>query len=264
MKHTESGQLRLWLIRTPFVLPFLTFASILVIWELATQLLNVPTYVLPAPSRILTGFSAIPGSRWLEHIWATLRVALVGYAVAIAVSLPIAIMLAKSRLINRAIYPLLVVIQSIPVVAIAPIIIVVLGTDDAPRIVITFMIAFFPLVVSMSTGLMSTPPELLELSRSMKATLWREISQIRLPYAIPYIFSGLKISITLAVIGAVVSEFVAADKGLGFFIQFSTSLFKLPQAWAGLALLICLSLLLFQAVNLVQRIVFPWSLPLEK
>lgn len=256
--------LRLWLIKTPLVLPLITFTTILMVWELATKLFDVPTYVLPAPSRIVSGFDAVNRARWLEHIWATLRVALIGYVVAIAISLPIAIMLAKSKLINRAIYPLLVVIQSVPVVAIAPIIIVVLGTDDAPRVVITFMISFFPLVVSMSTGLMATPPELLELSRSMKATVWREVSHIRLPYAVPYIFSGLKISITLAVIGAVVSEFVAADKGIGYFIQFSTSMFKLPQAWAGLALLIALSLLLFQTVNLTQRIFFPWSLPRDR
>lgn len=262
--QTKPDRILSWLIRTPLILPLLTFAFILLAWELGTKLFNVPTYVLPPPTRILQGFDAVSGARWLEHIWATLRVALLGYFVAIAVSLPIAIALAKSRLMSRAIYPLLVVIQSVPVVAVAPIIIVVLGTDDAPRVVITFMISFFPLVVSMTTGLMATPVELLELSRSMKATAWREISHIRLPYAVPHIFSGLKISITLAVIGSVVAEFVAAEKGIGFFIQFSTSMFKLPQAWAGLIVLICMSLLLFQLVNMTQRIFFSWSLPKEK
>jgi NitT/TauT family transport system permease protein len=261
-KPGTNGRLHRWLLHTP-LLPLLTFASIILLWELGTRLLNVPTYVLPAPSRIVQGFNAIPATRWLEHIWSTLRVALIGFLASITVSLPIAIALAKSRLISRAVYPILVVIQSVPVVAVAPIIIVVLGTDDAPRIVITFMISFFPLVVSMTTGLMATPPELVELSRSLRASAWREVSQIRLPYAIPYVFSGLKISITLAVIGAVVAEFVAAEKGLGYFIQFSTSMFKLPQAWAGLLVLITLSLLLFQLVTLIQRVFFRWSLPLE-
>lgn len=247
----------------PGGLPLLTFAVILLSWEFGTRLFQVPSYLLPAPTRILGGYGAVDFGRWLEHVWATLRVALVGYGVAIAVSLPIAIGLAKSKLLSRAIYPLLVVIQSVPVVAVAPIIIVVLGTDDAPRIVITFMISFFPLVVSMTTGLMATPPELIELSRSLRAPMWREISQIRLPYATPYIFSGLKISITLAVIGSVVSEFVAAEKGLGYFIQFSTSMFKLPQAWAGLIVLIAMSLSLFQIVSTVQKLFFPWSLPKE-
>lgn len=157
-----------------------------------------------------------------------------GFIASILVALPIAVGLAKSRFLSRALYPLLVVIQSVPVIAVAPIIIVVLGTDDAPRVVITFMISFFPLVVSMTTGLTATPPELIELSRSLRAPVPRESTQIRLPHSIPYIFSGLKISITLAVIGAVVSEVVAADKGIGYFILFSTSMFKLPQARAGL------------------------------
>jgi len=257
-----TKHVRNWWFQTP-LLPLLTFAVLLLIWEFGTRLFNVPTYVLPAPSRILQGFNAIPSGRWLEHIWSTLRVALIGYTVSVLVSLPIAIGLAKSKIISRVVYPLLVVIQSVPVVAVAPIIIVVLGTDDAPRVVITFMISFFPLVVSMTTGLMATPPELLELSRSLRASAWREVSQIRLPYAIPYVFSGLKISITLAVIGAVVAEFVAAEKGLGYFIQFSTSMFKLPQAWAGLLVLITMSLLLFQLVSLIQRVFFRWSLPLE-
>ena len=249
------------LVRMPVVLPLFTFLSVLVLWEVGTRVFAVPSYILPAPSRIATGFGAVDLPRWIAHIWATLRVALMGYGAAILISLPIAIGLAKSKLLSRALYPLLVVIQSVPVVAVAPIIIVVLGTNDAPRVVITFMISFFPLVVSMTTGLMATPPELIELSRSLRAPQHREITQIRLPYATPYIFSGLKISITLAVIGAVVSEFVAAEKGIGYFIQFSTSMFKLPQAWAGLAILVAMSLVLFQSVSLIQRLFFPWSLP---
>lgn len=252
------------LVAMPAALPLATFATLLILWELSVWVFSIPTFLLPSPTRILEGYGAIEPSRWAEHLWATLRVALVGYAVAIAISLPIAIGLAKSRLLSKAFYPLLVVIQSVPVVAVAPIIIVVLGTDDAPRIVITFMISFFPLVVSMTTGLMATPPELIELSRSLRAPQYRETTQIRLPYAVPYIFSGLKISITLAVIGSVVSEFVAAEVGIGYFIQFSTSLFKLPQAWAGLVLLVALSLTLFQLVSLAQRVVFPWSLPKDR
>ncbi len=246
---------------TPGVLPVATFAAILIVWEAAARAFAIPSFVLPAPTRIAGGFEAVTAGRWIEHIWATLRVALIGFAVSILVALPIAIGLTRSRILSACLYPLLVVIQSTPVVAIAPIIIVVLGSGDAPRIVITFLIAFFPLVVSMTTGLMATPPELIELSRSLRAPVSREFTQIRIPYAVPYIFSGLKISITLAVIGAVVAEFVAAEKGIGYFIQFSTSFFKLPQAWAGLGLLVFISLMLFQSVVLAQRVFFPWSLP---
>ncbi len=249
------------LVRTPGALPILTFVAILLVWEGATRLFGVPSYVLPAPSRIATGFDAVSIERWSTHVWSTLRVALMGYFISIVVALPLAVLLTRSEVVNKALYPILVVIQSTPVVAVAPIIIVVLGSGDAPRVVITFLIAFFPLVVSTATGMLATPRELIELSRSLRAPAWREITQIRLPFAIPYIFSALKISITLAVIGAVVAEFVAADTGLGFFIQFSTSMFRLPEAWAGLGLLVLLSLILFQLVTVAQRAFFPWSLP---
>jgi len=258
---SEPRPLAAKLAAVPGVLPVATLVVLVILWELAARLFQIPSFVLPAPSRIMGGFDAVDTSRWIAHIWATLHIALIGYFVSIAVSLPIAIGLTRSKILSDSLYPLLVIVQSTPVVAVAPIIIVALGTGDLPRVVITFLIAFFPLVVSMTTGLMATPPELIELSRSLRAPTWREFTQIRIPYAIPYIFSGLRISITLSIIGAVVAEFVAAEKGLGFFIQFSTSLFKVPQAWAGLSILVLLSLALFQLVSVVQRIFFPWSLP---
>jgi len=156
---------------------------------------------------------------------------------------------------------MLVVVQSTPVVAVAPIIVVTLGASDLPRVVITFLIAFFPIVVSTVTGLLATPDELVELSRSLRAGRTRAILHVRLPFALPYLFSALKISTTLAVVGAVVAEFVAAEKGLGFFIAFSTSFFKIPQAFAGLVVLVAISLILFRLVGLAQKVLAPWSLP---
>ncbi|WP_163269518.1 ABC transporter permease [Chelativorans alearense] len=251
-------------LHAPGLLPATTFILLLLVWEASCRLFEIPTFVLPAPSRILGGFDSIAVTRWVDHVWATLRVALIGYIASIAIALPIAVLLARSEIMSRAIYPILVVVQSTPVVAVAPIIIVALGSGDLPRVVITCLITFFPLVVSTTTGLMATPPELIELSRSLRAPVIREITQIRFPYAVPYIFSALRISVTLAVIGAVVAEFVAAEKGIGYFIQFSTSMFQVQQAWAGLVVLVLLSLILFQIVTLAQRIWFPWSLPKER
>jgi NitT/TauT family transport system permease protein len=204
---------------------------------------------------------SVPLQVWLGHIWATLRVALMGYLLAIAISVPLAVALASSRLLSRTLYPILIVVQSTPIVAIAPIIIVTLGASDLPRVVITFLIAFFPIVVSTVTGLLSTPDELVELSRSLRAGRAREILHVRLPFALPHLFSALKISSTLAVIGAVVAEFVAAERGLGFFIAFSTSFFKIPNAFAGLVVLVAISLVLFRLVGLAQSFLAPWSLP---
>ena len=241
--------------------PPLAFAALLLVWEAVARLFGIPSFLLPAPSAIVQALLATPLPVWLGHIWATLRVALMGYALAILVSVPLAVGLASSRLLSRTLYPMLVVVQSTPIVAVAPIIVVTLGASDLPRVVITFLIAFFPIVVSTVTGLLATPDELVELSRSLRAGRTREILHVRLPFALPYLFSALKISTTLAVVGAVVAEFVAAEKGLGFFIAFSTSFFKIPQAFAGLVVLVAISLILFRLVALVQRIFAPWSLP---
>ncbi|WP_108258053.1 ABC transporter permease [Mangrovicoccus ximenensis] len=245
----------------PGLATLLTLAGTVAFWEVAVRLFAVPSYLLPAPSAILGTFGVIGWDRWATHIAATLRVALMGFGLSILIAIPLAVLMMRVQILSRTLYPLLVVIQSTPVVAIAPIIIVVLGAGDAPRIVITTLITFFPLVVATATGLAATPPELIELSRSLRAPGFREMTQIRLPFAVPYIFSALKISITLAVIGAVVAEFCAAEAGVGYFIQVSTSLFKLPQAWGGLLVLAAMSLALFQTVILVQRLLFPWSLP---
>jgi NitT/TauT family transport system permease protein len=241
--------------------PPLAFAALLLVWEAAARLFAIPSFLLPAPSAIVQALLATPLAVWLGHIWATLRVALMGYALAILVSVPLAVGLASSRLLSRTLYPMLVVVQSTPVVAVAPIIVVTLGASDLPRVVITFLIAFFPIVVSTVTGLLATPDELVELSRSLRAGRTREILHVRLPFALPYLFSALKISTTLAVVGAVVAEFVAAEKGLGFFIAFSTSFFKIPQAFAGLVVLVAISLILFRLVGLAQKVLAPWSLP---
>jgi len=208
----------------------------------------------------MASFAGLSWQVWLGHIWATFSVAFGGYLAAIVISVPLGAALASSAVLSRALYPILVVVQSTPVVAVAPIIVVLLGTNDLPRIVITFLIAFFPIVVSTVTGLSATPAELIDLSRSLRARGGRQMLHIRLPYALPYIFSALRVSTTLAVIGAVVAEFVAAERGLGYLIFFSTSYFKVPQAFAALAVLVTLSLVLFRAVSAIQQRLFPWSL----
>ncbi|RPH46876.1 MAG: ABC transporter permease [Burkholderiales bacterium] len=244
--------------------PVLAFVAVILAWELACRLVPIPPFVLPAPTAIVRGFAEIGLASWAGHAWATLRVALMGYLLAIAVSVPLAMMLANSRLLTRTLLPMLIVVQSTPIVAIAPIIVVTMGADDLPRVVITFLITFFPIVVSTVTGLHATPPELLELSRSLRATRSRQMLHVRLPFAMPYVFSALKIATTLAVIGAVVGEFVAAEKGLGFLILFSTQFFKIHQAFAALIVLVAISLLLFRIVATAQRRLVPWSLPAER
>jgi len=242
-------------------MPVLAFVAVIAIWELVTRLFQVPSFLLPAPSAIVSALFTLEFGLWAGHIWATIRVALLGYLVAILVSIPLAIGLATSRPLSRTLYPFLIVIQSMPIVAVAPIIVVTLGSGDLPRVLITFLITFFPIVVSTTTGLMATPPELIELSRSLRAGRNREIWHIRLPYAMPHIFSALRVSTTLALIGAVVAEFVSADQGLGYYITLSTSFFRIPAAFSGLVVLVVLSLLFFKLIDFVQHRFASWSLP---
>jgi len=241
--------------------PALFAIAVLLVWEAACRLFTIPAYLLPAPSAIFVAAVTYPASGWLASIWSTLRVSVLGLALACAVAIPLAMVLTASRLLTRTLYPALVVVQSTPVVAVAPIMVVVLGADDLARVAITFLITFFPIVVATATGLAATPDELIELSRSLGATRRREMLQIRLPFAVPYLFAALRIAATLSVIGAVVAEFVAAENGLGYMIAFSTSNFRTARAFAALAVLVGVSLLLFQAVTLTQRYAFGWSLP---
>ena len=175
-------------------------------------------------------------------------------------ALPLAMAITRSRLLSRTLVPWLVVIQSTPIVAIAPIIVVTLGAGVLPRVVITTLISFFPIVIATATGLAAAPPELIELSRSLRATAAREYTQIRMPYAVPHLFGALKVATTLSVIGAVVAEFVAAEKGLGYLILFSTSSFKVPVAFAALGILVACSLLFYLLIGWLQGRLFPWSL----
>jgi NitT/TauT family transport system permease protein len=248
---------------TTWLPPLLTAAALLALWEIACRVFEIPEFLLPAPSEIVKAAGTLSAAQWLGHLGATAGVALVGYVAAIVISIPLAVMLALSPLLSRTVYPLLVVIHATPIVAVAPIIVVLLGVGILPRVVITGIISFFPLIISTAAGILSTPAELIELSRSLRGTRAREILQIRLPYAVPHIFSALKISITLAVIGAVVAEFVAAEKGLGYSILFATSSFKVPLAFTALVILVMLSLTLFWLVVLAQSRFFPWSVPRE-
>ncbi|WNL39135.1 ABC transporter permease [Halomonas sp. PAMB 3232] len=245
------------------LLPLLAFLGVIVLWELGCRLFSVPDYVFPAPSQIFDAFLGVDGQRWLGHLWATLRVALSGFALSVLISIPMAILMVRSVFLKRTLLPFLIVVQSTPIVAVAPLIIVILGAGEAPRTVIACLISFFPIVVATTSGLLSTPREMLELSNSLNASPVRQIWQVRLPYAVPHIFSGLKVAITLAIIGAVIAEFVAAEQGLGYFVQFSTSYFRIPQAFAALFFLSVVSLLLFKAVQWVQQTFFAWSLPAD-
>ena len=229
-----------------------------VIWEASVHFFGIREFVLPAPSAIWKATFAI----WptvLGHTWATLVTVLLGFFASVAVSLPLAMAIASSRAISAAVYPLLVVTQSIPKVALAPILIVALGANELPRVIVTFLVAFFPLVVGTVAGLLATPPELIELGRACRAGRIQELIRIRLPFAVPFVFGGLKVAAALAVVGAVVAEFVGADAGLGYLIQTSMAFFRTPLAFGAVVILALMGIVLFWLVELAERVFFPWS-----
>ena len=228
-------------------------------WEAACRHLAVPSYLIPAPSAIWADATGNAGMI-AGHALATVRTVMLGFLASIAVSLPLAVLIVSTPVMASTIYPLLVLTQSIPKVALAPLLVVLLGTNELPRVVITFLVAFFPLVLAVATGLNAVPPELIELGRVCRASRWKELVRIRLPYAVPFIFSGLKAAITLSVVGAVVAEFVNADRGLGYLIVTSTAFFQVPTAWAALIVLSLIGIILFQAIVVIERVFFPWAL----
>lgn len=229
-----------------------------ILWEIGVRVFQPPGYLLPAPSAIAHDTWAL-GSVMVDHTLVTLRTVMTGFVVSLLISLPLAVVISASPWLANAIYPLLVLTQSVPKIAIAPILVVALGAGELSRVTVTVLVAFFPLVLSVATGLAAVPPELIELGRSLKAGRLQELFRIRLPYAVPFVFSGLKLAITFALVGAVVGEFVAAEKGLGYQILSATAFFKTPVAFGALVILSVMGIVLFQAVAIVERVLFPWA-----
>jgi NitT/TauT family transport system permease protein len=242
------------------LVPAVTLVGVLVAWEGATHALRIPRFVMPAPSAIL-----VEGWEWryrfIGHAWVTLYETLGGFALSILVGVPLAVLIVYSPTLKAALYPLIVLAQSVPKIAIAPVLLLVVGHGEFPKVIVAFLVAFFPVVVDTATGLAATPPELLDLSRSYRASAFKTFLKVRLPMAMPFVFAGAKVAITLSVIGAVVGEFVGSDKGLGYVILSATSYWKTELAFSSMILLSLMAILLFGAVSLVERFACPWLAP---
>ena len=242
------------------LVPATTLIAAVLAWEVATRAFRVPRFIMPAPSAIL-GEGWDWRYRFIEHTWVTLYETLGGFALSMAVGVPLAVMIVYSPILRGALYPLIVLAQSVPKIAIAPVLLLILGFGEFPKMVVAFLVAFFPVVVDTATGLAATPPELLDLSRSYRASRFKTFLKVRLPLALPFIFAGAKVAITLSVIGAVVGEFVGSDKGLGYVILSATSYWKTELAFSAMIILSLMAIVLFAAVSLVERIVCPWLNP---
>ena len=241
----------------PVLLPIGVLLGALVVWEITWRVFNVPRFVVPLPSGIVVETWAW---RWrlLGHSGVTLYETLAGFGLSIVVAMPLAVTIVYSPVLRSAVYPLLVVTQAVPKVAIAPVLLLLLGAGEVSKVVVAFLVAFFPIVVDTATGLAATPPELLDLSRSYRASALKTFLKVRFPMALPFVFSGLKVAVTLALIGAVVGEFVGSDRGLGYVIVSATSYWKSNLAFGAMLLLAVMAIVLFAAVELIERLVCPW------
>jgi NitT/TauT family transport system permease protein len=237
--------------------PVLLVALLIVLWQVVIWVFRIPPYLIPAPGKVVGQLveqwptllrQAVPTT------WATLG----GFALSIAFGIPMALVIAYSRTVESYVYPLLVFSQSVPKIAIAPLFVVWFGFGLIPKVISAFMLGFFPVVVSTVMGFKSVDADMIDLARSMKASRLATFMRISLPQALPSIFAGLKVSVTLAVVGAVVGEFVGSNSGLGYLLQIANGTFDLPLMFAALTVLSAIGVLLFVAVDVVERWTIPW------
>ncbi len=252
---------RLWPIlviarsQAPFAL---TLVGSLGLWQLVVAVLRPPAYLLPGPLDVARAL-ADGRYQWAQNLWVTLVEMTGGFALAAVGGCLLGILVVWSRWLEQTLLPVLVLINSIPKVAVAPLFLVWLGFGIVPNVVIVFFLTFFPIVMNTVTGLKTVDPELVDLARSLSAPQWQFFWKIRLPHALPYIFSGLKIAATVAVIGAIIGEFIASEKGLGALIIAAQLSLATPAIFGAIALVSLLGVLLFRVVNLVERVAMPWE-----
>ncbi len=228
------------------------------LWELLVRALRVPAYLLPAPSAVGADFHSDAGLL-LSATWVTLREVLLGFLLACAAGLALALALHLSGTLSRALYPLLIASQTIPFVVLAPILVILLGFDLAPKLVIVALICFFPIVVNGTDGLRSVDPDLVRMMRTLDASRWAILQRVEWPSALPLIFSGLRVAATYAAIGAVFGEWAGSNAGLGYVMLQATPNLDTPRIFAAVVILTALSLALFLLVSLVERLAVPWA-----
>lgn len=248
--------MRQW-ITSPGMRPIWLIIVLIIGWDLCIRLFKIPQYLIPTPWQVVQQLFKEWPMLWREAL-PTLYATLGGFALSALVGVPIAMWIAYSRLVESFVYPLLVFSQSVPKVAIAPLFVVWFGFGVIPKVIAAFLLGFFPVIVATVQGFKSIEPDVVDLARSMGASPLKVFLKFRLPQAMPAIFSGLKVSVTLAVVGAVVGEFVGSNSGLGYVLQKANGTFDLPLMFAALVILSMIGVLLFLVLELIERWVLPW------
>jgi ABC-type nitrate/sulfonate/bicarbonate transport system permease component len=238
--------------------PLALLLGLLLVWEASVWLLALPAWLLPPPSRVaLTLVESLP--LLVEHILATLSVAALGFGLTLLLGGLLAVAIDRSPVLRRALYPLLVASQTVPIVAVAPLLVVGLGFGMLPKVLVVTLVTFFPIVVNTIDGLQSVDRDALRLLRAMNADYWQILRLLRLPAALPFIFSGVKIAITYSVIGAVLAEWIGASAGLGVYIARSLRAFRTDQVFVAALVTSLVTIGLFILVAGLERRLIYWK-----
>lgn len=233
------------------------FVAILVAWQIFG--LRIPRYLLPTP--LDTVWELVERAPLIgEHALVTLNEIVLGFLLAIAVSVPCALGVAFSRTVERVVMPILIFTQLIPKIALAPLFIIWFGFGLFPKVFMTFLLSFFPIVIDATVGFRSLDQEIVYLTRSMGLGAWKAFVKVRLPHALPNIFAGLKVAITLATVGAIIGEFVGSDRGLGYLLLVAGGDLRTELLFATLVVLTAIGLVLYYVMALLERLAIPWHI----
>lgn len=238
--------------------PTLFVVAMLAIWEIACKALDVPLAILPAPSDVFTAL-------WqyrkpiIDNSWVTLWTTLAGFGIATVFGLALGIAVGWHRAIYSGVYPVLIGFNSVPKVAVVPVLILWFGLGELPAILTAFLISFFPIVVNVATGLATTEPELEDVLRALGASKLDVMRKVGIPRSLPYFFGSLKVAITLAFVGAVVSETVGSNKGIGKLMLDAQAAFQVPIVFAGLIVLALLGIVLYAATAAIETRFTGWA-----
>jgi NitT/TauT family transport system permease protein len=235
------------------------FVVLIVIWDLYVRLLGLSSLVLPSPYQVwLSLVENTLSGRLIDHMWVTLSEVLLGFLLGSVVGIALGTLTAQSPLMRTILGPYILASQAMPKLALAPIIVIWLGFGIAPKVVITALICFFPLLENTIIGLTSTNPHQVELFQVLTASRWQSFIKLRVPHALPVIFAGLRVAITLAVVGAVVGEYVGANRGLGALVIAAQGSFDTPLMFAIFVYLTVIGIVLYKLMELVEQTAFSW------
>ncbi|MFF2463610.1 ABC transporter permease [Streptomyces mirabilis] len=243
--------------------PLLVLAVLVTGWQVYVSAAGVDPAVLPSPGRVLSQGWANRGDLW-DQTLPTLQETVLGFALSFASAWLVAVVLDFSVAARRGLYPLLVASQTIPIVAVAPLLIIWFGFGLLPKMLVVTLTTFFPLAANLAAGFAATDRDAMRLLRSLGTGRVRAFWLVRVPSALPHFFTGLRVSITYAVVGAVFAEYAGAEKGLGIYMQAQKSAFRTDLVFAAVAVTAALSIALFGATCLLQRLVLPWERALVK